>query len=216
MILKQEAVFFTLIFAFAIAMSIFSFTLDSSEPLDNFVRLMAINGFISISIAAIITPFVKELTIAFKKPFTRIHHYFAAAGLLLITLHPTAVTIQTMNPAILLPNLQSIELFFTLGGSIALIAIYVALGAVLLRRKIVAHWRPFHMLMYLALFFGIVHANLLGMDFYQSFAFAIIFDVLFAVAIFAFALKRWQFYKLRAKARSVARQKQSGSASAAT
>jgi len=76
----------------------------------------------------------------------------------------------------------------------------VAFVVVLLRRKIVAYWRPLHMFMYLALFIGIVHANLRGTDF-QNIYITIIFDALFAGALAAFALKRWQFYQIRAKVR---------------
>jgi hypothetical protein len=83
------------------------------------------------------TPFIKEITLFFKKSFIKVHHYFAAAGLLLITLHPIAVVVLTLSPTILLPNFASIYSFFFYGGSIALIAIYVAFGAVLLRKKMV-------------------------------------------------------------------------------
>ena len=198
MVLKKEFAFFAVIIAFALVISIFAFSLSLINPLTFFIRLLALNGFIALSIAAIMTPFLKEVSLLFKKTFTKVHHYFAAAGLVLITLHPLAVAIQTLNLRILLPNVASTYLFFLYGGSIALIAIYVALGAVLLRRKIVAYWRPFHMLMYLALFFGVVHANLLGFDL-QNIYFKIIYDTLFATAVGVFALKRWQFYQIKAR-----------------
>ncbi len=148
------------------------------------------------------TPFLKEITLFFKKSFTKVHHYFAAIGLLLITLHPITVLIQTLDPAIFLPNFESFYLFFFFGGIIALILIYVAFGAVLLRKKIVAYWRPFHMLIYLALFIGVVHANLRGTDF-QSVYIQIIYDTLFAGVLAAFVLKRWQFYRIRLKVRKI-------------
>jgi DMSO/TMAO reductase YedYZ heme-binding membrane subunit len=84
------------------------------------------------------------------------------------------------------------------GGSVALIAIYAAFGAVLLRKKAMAYWRPFHALMYVALFFGVVHANLAGMDLQNMFI-MIIYDALFAGVVAAFVLKRWQFHRIRAR-----------------
>jgi hypothetical protein len=165
------------------------------------IRLLALNGYIALSIAAIMTPFIKEITLFFKKSFVKIHHYFAAAGLLLITLLPIAVFIQTSDPTVFLPNFESLYLFFFFGGIIALILIYVAFGVVLLRKKIVDYWRPFHMLIYLALFIGIVHANLRGTDF-QTIYIQIIYDALFAGAIAAFVLKRWQFYRIKARVRN--------------
>jgi sulfoxide reductase heme-binding subunit YedZ len=176
------------------------------EPIDPFglaIRLFALNGFIALSVAAILTPFIKEVTLFFKKSFIKVHHYFAAFGLLLITLHPISVVIQALNPALFLPNVGSFYLFLFYGGSIALIAIYAAFGAVLLRRKAVAYWRPFHALMYLALFFAVIHGNIAGYDFQNVYLMAI-YDGLFVAVIFAFVLKRFQFYKIKKQRKKLA------------
>lgn len=198
MVLRKDFLFFGAVVAFALAVSIFAFTQGVISPLTLLIRLLALNGFIAVSVAAVMAAFIKEITVALKKPFTKLHHYFAATGLLLLTVHPIAIAIQTLNPAVLLPNFGSLELFFVYGGSVALLAIYVAFGAVMLRRKIMAFWRPFHMLMYVALFFGLVHANLLGFDF-QNVAFQVVYDGLFAAVVFAFAWKRWQLHQLKVR-----------------
>jgi methionine sulfoxide reductase heme-binding subunit len=202
MILKRELAFFAIIIIFGLSVSLFAFSMGNSNLLNLTIRLLALNGYIALSIAAIMTPFLKEITLFFKKSFVKVHHYFAAAGLLLITLLPIAVFIQTSDLTVFLPNFESIYFFFFLGGTIALILIYVAFGVVLIRRKIVAYWRPFHMLMYLALFIGIVHANLRGTDF-QNIYLAIIYDALFAAALSAFVLKRWQFYRIKMRAKKI-------------
>jgi len=161
------------------------------------LRLFGLNGFIALSIAAILTAFLKEITLFLKKPFIKVHHYFAAAGLVLITLHPIMLAIQLLNPAVFLPNVESLYLFMYFGGRQALIIVYIAIGAVLLRRKIAAYWRWFHALMYLALFFGIIHANLSGTDFILNPIVMVSLNILFGATIFAFALKRWQFYRMK-------------------
>ncbi len=61
-----------------------------------------------------------------------------------------------------------------------------------------AYWRYFHALMYVALFFGVVHANLWGRDFENGFI-VVIYDGLFVAALAAFVLKRWQFYQIKQK-----------------
>lgn len=81
-----------------------------------------------------------------------------------------------------------------------MILIYVALAAVLLRRRIVAYWRWIHALMYVALFFGVVHADLLGMDFEDP-VFIVIYNGLFVVVLAAFVYKRWQFHQIRVRSR---------------
>jgi len=50
----------------------------------------------------------------------------------------------------------------------------------------------------LALFVGVVHANLRGTNF-QSLLIQVIYDSLFVVALAAFVLKRWQFYRIKIK-----------------
>ena len=198
MVLKRGLAFFSVIIIFALAISLIALDMDTTTPFDASIRLLALNGYFALSVAAILTPFIKEVTLFFKKSFIKVHHYFAAAGLLMITLHPIAVAILFVNPSILLPNFESLSNFFFYGGSVALIAVYTAFGAVLLRRKVVAYWRYFHALMYVALFFGVVHANLWGRDFENGFI-VVIYDGLFAAALAAFVLKRWQFHKIKQK-----------------
>jgi DMSO/TMAO reductase YedYZ heme-binding membrane subunit len=145
-----------------------------------------------------LTAFLKEVTLYFKKPFLRIHHYFAAAGLTLITLHPIALAIARLNPAVFIPTVGSLEAFIINGGRQALIILYIAFVAVLLRRKIPKYWRPIHALMYLALFFGILHADLIGTDF-ENLYILTTFNTLFAATIAAFIIKRYQNYQLKQK-----------------
>jgi hypothetical protein len=202
MVLKRELAFFSLIIFLGFIVSFGAFSIGNSNLLTLVIRLFALNGYIALSIAAIMTPFLKEITLFFKKSFVKVHHYFAATGLLLITLLPIAVFIQTLDPTEFLPNFESPYFFFFFGGIIALILTYVAFGAVLIRKKIVAYWRPFHMLMYLALFVGIVHANLRGTDF-QNIYLAILFDTFFAAVLATFFIKRRQFYRLRMRSKKI-------------
>ncbi len=194
--MRKDLLFLTLVILFALAVSIVPFLVSYTNPLRYSLRIFALLGFTFLSIAIIITPFLKEITLYFKKPFLRIHHYFAALGLTLITLHPIVLAIMLMNPAVFIPTVGSINAFFMNGGRQALIIIYIALVAVLLRRRMTAYWRPIHALMYVALFFGIVHADLIGTDFDNLFI-LIVFNTLFAAAIAAFVLKRYQTYRLK-------------------
>jgi methionine sulfoxide reductase heme-binding subunit len=198
MVLKKVLAFFALVLVFALAVSLAAFNNIYFGPLDLATRLFALNGFIALSIAAMMSPFLKEITLFFRKSFVSVHHYFAAVGLLLITLHPIGIVILALNPILLLPNFNTLYLFLFYGGSIALLAIYIAFGAVLLRKKFNFHWRTFHALMYLALFLGVIHANLAGLDFQKIYLMGI-YDGLFAGVLVAFGLKRLQFYRIKAR-----------------
>jgi predicted ferric reductase len=187
---------------FTVIVSLFSYYIAYEHAFELSVRLLALNGFLFLSIAAILTPFIREIKNIFNKPFLQVHHSFAAVGLVLITLHPIVLAIQTLNPAIFLPNTSSIYSFFLGGGRQALIIIYIAVASVLIRRKIPQFWRLMHALIYIALFFGIVHANLLGTDF-QNIAITLIYDSLFALVILTFGLKRLQLYRFRSARKKV-------------
>lgn len=200
---REGVIFVVAVVLFALAVSVVAFSVSYSNPLAFSVRLFALNGFIALSIAAIMTPFLREITLYFKKPFIRVHHYFAAVGLTLITLHPVTLAVMSMNPAVFVPNLNSLYLFLFFGGRQALIIIYIAVVAVLLRRKMVAYWRPFHALMYVALFFGVVHGALSGRDLQNPFI-LIAFSALFAAAIAAFVLKRVQLYRMKQRKKQAA------------
>ena len=203
---RKGYVFLVCVIFFAIGVSVFSYSVAYSHPFELSVRLFALNGFLILSIAAIMTPFLKEIKHHFNKSFLEMHHSFAATGLVLITLHPIALFIQVLDPAIFLPNLSSFYLFWLLAGRQALIVIYVSLAAALLRRKIPKYWSYWsfiHAFMYLALFFAIVHANLIGTDFQNS-TIALVYDGLFVVVIAAFVLKRLQQYRIRVKLKSKA------------
>lgn len=59
-----------------------------NSTFDFFIRLFALWGYLSLSIAAIMTPFLKEIYKILGRPFIKIHHVFAFLGLILITFHP--------------------------------------------------------------------------------------------------------------------------------
>jgi DMSO/TMAO reductase YedYZ heme-binding membrane subunit len=196
---KNGYLFLTCILLLAIGVSVLSYSIAYSNAFELSVRLFALNGFLALSIATIMTSFLREIKQFFNKPFLNMHHSFAAIGLVLITLHPITVFGQILDPTIFLPNFSSFSLFWELAGRQALIIIYVALAAVLLRRKISnsgKYWRGIHGLMYLALLFGIVHANLIGTDF-QNTPIIIIYNTLFVVVLSAFVMKRSQQYRIR-------------------
>jgi len=85
------------------------------------------------------------------------------------------------------------QIFFSTGGRVALPILYVAAGAVLFRRAIPGHWRLLHVLMYLALFFAVVHGNLIGTDF----SFPVIMVVFNGLALAAAGVFLFRRYKNR-------------------
>ncbi len=169
------------------------------------IRFLGLYGFLFLSVAALTTPFLAEITVAFGKPFKKIHHAFAAAGIVLITFHPIVNAVQRMSLEVFVPNVNSLTAFLTLAGRPALYLFYIGLAAAFLRMRIPKYWRFFHGLIYVVLFFGIVHANLLGEDF-ANLGIRLTFDLLFVASVAGLAYKRFSNHAMRRKYRNLQRE----------
>ncbi len=178
---------------------LWSLTVSFFNPLSWLLRVCGLVGMLSLSLAALMTPFLARIRSLFGAPFLRVHHLFAASGLILATLHPVILAIETLDAAVFVPSFATPYLFFALGGRMALILLYIGLAAILLRRRLPQTvWRPLHALMYLVLLLGIIHGNLIGTDFSSPFIF-LLFNGLFAATVGVFFLKRWQRRPKKAK-----------------
>ncbi len=156
-----------------------------------FVRLFALYGYIALTVATALTPFLRSILRVFGHSFLRIHHVFSIFGLIFVTMHPISLAIREVNILVFLPSFASWFDFWSLAGRPALIIIYIAVVAALLRRKILRYWRVLHALMYVVMFFGIVHANLSGSDF-NTLGIQLIFNALFVTSLGALVFKRFR------------------------
>jgi predicted ferric reductase len=200
MALKREgAVFLLGITALAVIIALlFLSSAGEGELAHLAVRFFGLYGFLFLSVATLITPFLKEITQAFGKPFLKVHHSFSLLGIIFITLHPIFNAIEYLSLSVFVPRFDSWLLFWRLAGRPAFIILYIALFAAVLRRRVPKYWRAFHALMYVVLLFGIVHANLIGDDF-ENLGVMIIFNALFLASLASFALKRYRNYSRRLK-----------------
>jgi predicted ferric reductase len=200
MALKREgAVFLLGITALAVIIALlFLSSAGEGELAHLAVRFFGLYGFLFLSVATLITPFLKEITQAFGKPFIKVHHSFSILGIFFITLHPVFNAVQRLSLSVFVPRFDSWLLFWRLAGRPAFIILYIALFAAVLRRRVPKYWRAFHALMYVVLLFGIVHANLIGDDF-ENLGVMIIFNALFLASLASFALKRYRNYSRRLK-----------------
>ncbi len=192
----------TIIIACIISLLVLEFILLILTPfpdLFNFlIRFAALFGFTSMFLATATTPFMVELYKIFGKSFIKIHHLFSISGLVLITVHPVAFAISVLDITVFIPVLFPWDQFWTLAGRPALIIIYIAVLAAILRKKFPDHWRLFHFLNYIALFFGYVHGILIGTDF-QNPGIFILFTAMIIVSFVTFGVKRYKIYKRKQK-----------------
>jgi len=199
MSLKREGVFFLLgITILAVIIALLSLPNAIDVDLTRLaVRFFGLYGYLFLSIAVLVTPFLREVTQAFGRPFLKVHHSFAVLGVVFITLHPVFNALE-FSLSVFVPNFASWMAFWRLAGRPAFILLYVAVFAVFLRAKAPKYWRVFHALMYVVLFFGVVHANLIGSDF-QNLGIMLIFNALFIASLAGFAFKRYRSYQLKRK-----------------
>lgn len=168
-----------------------SVLLAGGDPLHLLVRLLALNGYLTLAVAASMSPFLREIRAAFGRSFLTVHHTLAAFGLAVILLHPLSYALLAGSLAVLLPSAWTWGEFWIYAGRPAFVLILVAVLAAVLRRRIIPYWRPVHMLMYAALVLGLVHALLRGTDTTGPVVRAVLVGA-FGVAMGAFVLKRWQ------------------------
>ncbi len=172
------------------------------EPLDRVIRAAAMLGLSGVFLATLSAIYVRELTRFFGTPFIKLHHYVTVTSLLLLTVHPLGVAVQSGTLAAFVPDVGSWFLFFLYGGRQAWfllgIAAFVALAAV--RRRLPQSWRTIHMLNYLAFGFGAVHAWLLGTHF-QGVVGRVVLAILAAIIVLAFIQKRRQIARVAARRR---------------
>ncbi|WP_067051742.1 hypothetical protein [Methanofollis ethanolicus] len=168
-----------------------SVLLAGGDPLSLLVRLLALNGYLALAIAASMSPFLREIREIFGRPFLAVHHTLAAFGLAAVFLHPLSYALLAGSLAVLLPSTWTGVEFWTYAGRPALVLILVAVLAAALRQRVPAYLRPVHMLMYAALVMGIVHALLIGTDTTAPVVRAVLGGI-FVVAMGAFVAKRWQ------------------------
>jgi predicted ferric reductase len=161
----------------------------SPSPLTSGIRVAGLAGFVLLAVAAIMTPWSREIYHNFGTSFVKIHHLFALSGLILITLHPVFLAIRLMNASVFLPKFTPFYDFLIFAGRPSLILIYIAVAAILLRRFIPGSWRALHALIWVALIFGIVHGDLIGTDMENPLIF-MLFNGLAVVAVGAFVVKR--------------------------
>ncbi|MBN2152394.1 MAG: hypothetical protein JW839_13160 [Candidatus Lokiarchaeota archaeon] len=161
------------------------------------VRLFALFGITSLLNASIMSAFTRQIYQSLGVAFLKIHHLFAIAGLVLVTLHPVSLAIL-YGWQVFIPDFSSWYRFWLLAGRPAFYIVYVGVLSVLLKRLLKKHWRILHALLYVALGFGVVHGILLG----QSHANPVIDGIyvgLLALMVFGFVYKR---YTARARKRS--------------
>jgi predicted ferric reductase len=163
----------------------------SISPLTTGIRIAGLTGFVALAGAMIMTPFLPEIYRNFGRPFLRIHHLFAVAGIKLVTLHPVLLAIRLMTVAVFLPVFGSLYEFFALGGRLALILMYGALAGIFLRASIPAWWRGLHALMWVVLVLALLHGMLIGTDLREP-VIGALFTTLTIAALGAFFAKRIQ------------------------
>jgi len=161
---------------------------------DFFIRFGALFGFTSMFVATLMTPFAVELYKIFGKPFVKIHHIYSITGLILVTLHPLIFAVTVDNIAVFVPDFSSWYGFWSLGGRLALILIYIAILGALLRKVAKKSWRIIHALNYVALFLAYVHGVLIGTDF-QNIGILITFTIMMFLSFGVLGYKRYLTYR---------------------
>jgi predicted ferric reductase len=189
-------VFLALLIAFIVLPEALPEATSQNAMFHVLVRLFGLYGYLFLAVATLTTPFLKVVTQAFGRPFLRVHHVFSVLGLVLITLHPVSDALRWQSLLGFVPQFGSWWYFWWTAGRPAFYLLYIGVVAALLRSKAPSYWRPFHWLMYVVLFFGIVHANYIGEDF-ENLAIRYLFDALLVASIAGLVFKRLSNFRAK-------------------
>jgi sulfoxide reductase heme-binding subunit YedZ len=125
-------------------------------------------GYLFVFLSVLSSAYVKQVSRVFGRPFVKVHHVLSLVGLILVTLHPLGVALQSRDVGVFLPRFDSWRVFFQLGGRPAWYFIAAASLAAVLRKTIGRGWRVLHYLNYVAFLLGTVHGIMIGTDFHSS------------------------------------------------
>jgi sulfoxide reductase heme-binding subunit YedZ len=153
------------------------------------VRSAALLGYTALFLAILSNEYVRAMKKLFGRPFLAVHHILAAAGLVLIVVHPAAVVIVTRDPSNLVPRLDSVRSLLTFGGRPALYLFLVAAAAAVAHRRLAKSWRYVHWLTYAAFPLAFAHAWLLGTNASHG-VLAVAWPAMFVVVVIVFVRKR--------------------------
>ena len=162
-----------------------------TDPWSVTIRLAALTGLLTLQLAAMMSPFLREIRKVLGAPFLAVHHRAALAGLILITLHPVSLALRLGRADLFIPVIRSLDAFLMNGGRAALILVYAGVLAAVFQGWLGKGWRPVHALLYIAILLGTVHANLMGSDLSDPVLFIIVNGMTLLV-VAAFLAKRWQ------------------------
>jgi DMSO/TMAO reductase YedYZ heme-binding membrane subunit len=125
------------------------------------VRIAALLGYLSVFTTIVSSAYLVQIVKFFGRPFIKVHHVVAIAGLILITLHPIMVVISGDPVLPLRLDAYGLKKLF---GQIAWPLIGFAALAALVRKRLGTNWRLVHYLNYVAFWLATLHANLIGSD----------------------------------------------------
>ncbi len=137
----------------------------AGSPLSLGIRGAALLGYLAIFLASLSSIYMRQMYQFFGRPFVKVHHTLSVTGLIMMTLHPLGVALQSANLRVFLPRFDSMRVFLELGGRPAWYLIGAASLAAVLRKSIGQNWRAIHVLNYIAFLLATVHAVLIGTDF---------------------------------------------------
>jgi len=146
--------------------------LISLQPQATLLRLISrgtsLLGYCAIFLAIISAAYLQQVVRIFGRSFIQVHHVLSVAGLILITVHPLTLALESPSWRLFLPSFDSLTSFLRLGGRPAWYLLAIAALAAVWRRRMSRGWRVLHILNYVAFWLGTAHAMMIGTDFQFS------------------------------------------------
>ena len=162
---------------------------SSARPAYNLGRAAGLFGYGTLFLTIVSHEYMREMRKLFGKPFLKVHHILAVAGLVLVILHPTIMAIFMRDWSQFVPRFDSLQVFLSLGGRPALYLILIGVLAAVVRSRLKDTWKIIHWLNYVAFVLVFAHSWLMGGNVSTS-PLRFVWPLLLVIVVLVFVRKR--------------------------
>jgi hypothetical protein len=133
--------------------------------LNGVIRATALVGHVAVFLTIVSSAYPRLMLRLFGRSFLKVHHWLAASGLILLTIHALGVALRVGSLSVFLPDFTSLRTFLTLGGRPAWFLLVAGAAAAVWHVALGRSWRALHALVYGAFVLGTAHGILIGTSF---------------------------------------------------
>ena len=162
---KHNAILIAIVVVTVVLVLVTALLNPIGTPIAGVIRVGALLGYVAVFLTSLASNYMRELTRYFGRTFITLHHAASITALASLAAHASAVAWRSGALRTFLPRFDSLQIFLSLGGRMAIWLFALTALTALFRRKLRKAWRPIHWLNYVAFLLGTIHGQMIGQSF---------------------------------------------------